>query len=133
MRTGKAIIYIALIVGLVSALQYSYDSLVESFKLAGKSYAQKQDYVESVYNGYMVYRYHIWLKDDLGIREYGLLVADTDKKSYGRYEHRLNYFLYPRRIREDAGVLFAPRLDTIKGKTFRLFRVKDNMGIFVSK
>ena len=139
MKASKIIIYLALIVGLVSGLQYICDSLYDSVILAGKTYAAKQDYVEKEYNGYMVYRYYSWLETRLNGREYGLVVSAKDDSSYDRYRHRMNYFLYPKRIVENSNILFAPRADMLKkteyrnGKAYSLRYTMDRTGVYISK
>jgi hypothetical protein len=127
------------IVSTVSALRFAGELAGDFPNLFNKSYLEKQDYVEGKYNRYLVFRYYAWLNDILKGKEYGLIVAETDKTSYDRYRHRLNYFLYPRYILSDSNVLFAPRLDNLgrtimfKGRIYSLRYEKDNTGVFTAK
>jgi len=138
-RIYKTIIILILLVSLSSAVQYVFDQIEDSIRTAEKSYLAKQDYVEGKYNRYLVYRYYSWLNDLLKGKEYGLLVARTDSRSYARYLHRLNYFLYPKHVLADSDILFAPRLDTLKstvilkGKVYSLRYRKENTGVFIAK
>jgi len=149
MRTIRIILAIAMIVGFVSAVQYIFEAASDSFELIGRDYAYKQDYIEQKYNGYRVYRYYVWLKETLPKdRSYGLLVSKDDNRSYGRYQHRMNYFLYPQHIEDDNSViLFAPKLSSLtistneKGfkyvvhnsKYYYLTSLIDDTGIFTRK
>jgi len=141
MKAYKTIIYLILLVGFVSAFQYSYDSIIDSIILFNKSYLEKQDYIELNYNKYQVYRYCLWLDEKLSGKQYGLLVARSDAKSYARYLHRMNYFLYPKHlIKDSAAILFAPKLSSIGSKTVTLGNklyvlkyTKDDTGVFIRK
>jgi len=148
MKAVKYILALAIIVGSVSTVQYIIETNTDSFKLIGRDYSYKQDYVEQKYNGYLVYRYYSWLKKTLSKdRTYGLLVSKDDNKSYGRYLHRMDYFLYPQYIDDKSNVLFAPKLSSLKlmtsksgfkyavkdGKSYYLTSVKDDTGVFIKK
>jgi len=148
MKAVKYILALAIIVGFVSAVQYIIEADTDSLRLIGRDYSYKQDYVEQKYNGYLVYRYYSWLKATLSKgRSYGLLVSKDDDKSYGRYLHRMDYFLYPQYIDDKSNVLFAPKLSSLKlmtsksgfkyavkdGKSYYLTSVKDDTGVFVKQ
>ena len=148
MKAVKYILALAIIVGFVSAVQSVIETNADSLRLIGRDYSYKQDYVEKNYNGYLVYRYYLWLKETLPKdRSYGLLVSKDDDRSYGRYLHGMNYFLYPQYIDDKSNVLFAPKLSSLKlitskggfkyavkdGKAYYLTSVKDDTGVFIKK
>jgi hypothetical protein len=144
-RSVKIIIGLALLVGIVSALQYSSASLSDSMSNIGKNYAFKQDFAEKNYMGYRVYRYYTWMNVMLPERStLGLLVSKDDDRSYGRYQHRLNYFMYPQYIHDGiTDALFAPKLSSLnlgntkvivlKGIIYRLKATKDDTGLFTRR
>jgi len=144
MKVYKIILFLSILVSLISALQYTYEQMDDSIKLYNKSYLEKQDYVEGKYNGYLVYRYYDWIKISLPkAKTYGILTATDDNKTYGRYMHRLNYFLYPEHITETGTIfLLAPKLSSVKlysegrssygvlaGKKYFLISKKDGAGL----
>lgn len=148
MKFSRIIIYLAVLVSAVSALNYVGDLLYDFPHLFNKSYLDKQDYVEQKYNDYIVYRYYDWIKSAYpGIASYGLLTSSDDDRSYGRYLHRMNYFLYPSHIQESgAKAVFAPVLSKIglkgahghqyasfNGRKYYLIAKKNNTGLLMLK
>jgi hypothetical protein len=148
MKIVKIVSALALIVGIVSMLQYIIKTDTDSLRLIGRDYSYKQDYIEQDYNGYLVYRYYSWLNTTLPKDKlYGLLVSKDDTKSYGRYLHKMDYFLYPRYIDDKSDVLFAPKLSSLKlmaskggfkyvvkdEKNYYLTSVKDDTGVFIKQ
>lgn len=101
------IIMFMLAVYLISAAQFLIAETNSLVRLAGKSYADKLDYLDTIYYKRSFYEHYLWLNGLLPVSvTFSILYNDNTDRAVGypRWVHKFDYYFYPRYVLLEGAV-----------------------------